>query len=152
MGLVILKKKIVADIKPMVSDFAAQIDEVGRLTEEAAPILAQIKALQGQLKPLNEAKAALQAHVDAIEGDDDDKLVEIGQVYRLEIGKKGSAREIKDLPGVKKMMGTELFMKVAKVTLKDLDQYLTGPQRDTVIKTSRTARSYEVERRLATGA
>ena len=44
MGLVILKKKIVADIKPMVSDFAAQIDEVGRLTEEAAPILAQIKA------------------------------------------------------------------------------------------------------------
>ena len=147
MGLVILKKKIVADIKPLVSDFAAEIDLVGRLTEEAAPILAQIKALQGQLKPLNEAKAALQAHVDAIEGDDDDKLVEIGQVYRLEIGKKGSAREIKDLPGVKKMMGTELFMKVAKVTLKDLDQYLTGQQRDLVITTSRTQRGFEIARR-----
>ena len=147
MGLVILKKKIVADIKPMVSDFAAQIDEVGRLTEEAAPILAQIKALQAQLKPLTEAKAALQAHVDAIEADDDDKLVEIGQVYRLEIGKKGSAREIKDLPGVKKMMGTELFMKVAKVTLKDLDQYLTGQQRDLVIATSRTPRGFEIARR-----
>ena len=147
MGLVILQKKVVSAAKPMISEFAAEIDLVGRLTEEAAPILAQIKALQNQLKPLNEARVALQAHVDAIEGDDDGKLVETGQVYRLEIGKKGSSREISDLAAVKKIMGNELFMKVAKVTLKDLDQYLTGPQRDTVIKTSRTARGFEIARR-----
>ena len=150
MGLVILQKKVVSAAKPVVSEFADQIDLFGRLSDEAVPILAQIKALQDQLKPLAEAKAALQASVDAIEADPDfDKSVELGQTYRLEIGKQGSSRAIKDLAAVKKLMGNDLFMKVATVTLKDLDQYLTGPQRDTVIETSRTARSFKIARRPA---
>ena len=150
MGLVILKKKLVAaPHQPALSEFADQIDLVGQLTEDAAPILAEIKTLQEKLKPLAEAKAKLQESIDALELDDDfDKGVEIGSVFRVEVGKKGASRSITDMQKVRKLMGSDLFFKVATVALKDIDQYLTGPQRDEVIETKRGSRSYKVIKRV----
>jgi len=148
MGLVLVKKKVAVEPVPDVSEFADQIDLFGRLSEEAEPVLAEIKKLQDKLKPLADAKKALQASIDAMPAEDDEeKLIELGAEFRLEIGKKGSSREIKDLVAVKKLMGNELFMKVATVTLKDLDAYLTLPQRETVIETKRTSRAFKIAKR-----
>jgi hypothetical protein len=150
MGLIILqKKKAVVPIMPTLSEFAEQIDLFGQLTEESEPILAQIKVLQEKLKPLASAKAALQASINefgvALEPDADD-AVELGDEYRVEIGKQGSSRSIKDLDKIKELMGTELFMKVATVTLKDIDSYLTLPQREEVLTTARGSRTFKVNK------
>jgi len=148
MGLVLVKKKVAVEPVPDVSEFADQIDLFGRLSEEAEPVLAEIKKLQDKLKPLADAKKSLQASVDSILAEDDaEKLIELGEEFRVEIGKKGTSREIKDIVAVKKLMGNELFMKVATVTLKDLDAYLTLPQRETVIETKRTSRGFKLARR-----
>ena len=146
MGLVIIqKKKPVVVPRPEISEFAEQIDHFGQLTADSESVLKEIKALQEKLKPLAEAKAKLQAAIDAMEIEDDyDKQVEIGHLFKVEIGKKGSNRSIKDLALAKKLLGNETFMKVASITLKNLDDYLTPPEKEQVLKTERTSRSFKV--------
>ena len=41
-------------------------------------------------------------------------------------------------------MGPDLFMKLAKINLKDVDDYLTPDQREQCIKTSRTTRNWKL--------
>jgi hypothetical protein len=152
MGLITLPKKNATNVSTakkavLLSDFAEQIDEVGRLQEELGPIAAQIKELTKRLKPLKDAEARLQELADELEIDDDATTTEHGVEFDAEIGAKGASRSIKDLKGVRKIMGDELFFKVASVTLKDCDAYLTLPQRNQVIETTRTKRSVKVTKR-----
>ncbi len=150
MGLIVIPKKIVAapPPQPMVSGFADLIDKYGQLTAEAEPIIAKITALQEQLKPLGKAKKELQTAVDTLDLEDDDAVGdELGQVFKVEIGKKGSSRSIKDMSKVVELMGPELFLKVATVTLKNIDDYLTAPQREEVLETTRGSRSFKLIKR-----
>jgi hypothetical protein len=138
MGLITIpKKKQVLSAAPgakantkthvvSLSDFAEQIDEVGRLQEELGPVAAKIKELTKQLKPLKDAENRLQELADELEISDDATTTEHGAEFDADIG---------------------LFFQVATVTLKDCDAYLTLPQREKVIETTRTKRSLKVTRR-----
>ena len=130
------------------SPYADLIDEVGELAEKAAPILAEIAALQAKLAPLNEKRAALQAIINDV-GLDDEEIKYEGALFRVEAGKRGNSRSIKDMALVKKLMGTDTFMKVATVKLGDIDKYLTLPEREQVLVTARTGRTMKIERKVA---
>jgi predicted nuclease with TOPRIM domain len=145
--LLIPKKSVKAVPQPLLSDFAELIDLVGDLNEQAEPIYKQIAALQEQLKPLSDATKELNAKVEELELDPDETREELGTCYRVEVGKRGVSRSIKDMEKVVELMGEELFLKTAKVNLKDLDAYLTLPQREEVLKTTRTARSSKLVKR-----
>lgn len=150
MGLITIPKKAKSDMIPdtLLSQFAAEIDSVGKLLEEAEPIQAEIKKLQAKLKPLAEAQKSLQARLDALPiGDDAEGQFEYGIAFLAEVGKKGTSRSVKDLTVVKKHLGDDLFMKLASVTLKSLDQYLTPPQLAEVLTSERTSRSVKITRR-----
>jgi hypothetical protein len=148
MGLITIPKKAtLAPPQELLSAFADDIDRVGLLTEQAEPILKKIADLQAKLKPLAEAKKTLLDKIDELEIGDDEGAIEKGALYQVEIGKRGTSREIKDLALAKKFLGTEVFMKVATITLKNLDDYLTLPQKDQVLKTNRTAHSHKVVKR-----
>ena len=150
MGLIIIpKKKAEAAVVEPVSPIAAELDLYGRLAEEAQPIVLEIAALQAKLKPMLDAKKALEAKIDALEiGDDVEGHVERGAVFEAEIGKRGKSRAIKDMNAVRTAMGTALFMQLATVKLGDLDKYLTPPQLELVLKTERTAHSVKVTKRV----
>lgn len=146
--------KTAAKTKPIVSDkvlsdFADQIDLVGTLRQEAEPILAEIKKLQERLKPLKEAEEALQETLDGLELDDDATGEEYGAAFRLEIKAKGSSRKITDMAKIREFLGDETFFKLATVTLKDADAYLTPPQKEDVIATERTKRGYKLVERVS---
>ena len=101
-----------------------------------------------KLKPFADARKALEAKVDALPIDDDcADHVEKGAIFEATIGKRGKARAIKDMARVKKLMGAELFMKLATVKLGDIDAYLTPPEKAEVLEESRTAHSVKVSRR-----
>jgi len=143
-------KKVGPELKPgeMLSDFAELIDRVGALGKEAAEIKAQIKKLQEQLKPYNDAVSELEAKLDELGGDPDQTLPdELGSLYRLQIGKMGTQRTVSDVKKVHAMLGDELFYQIASVKLKDIDNYLTLPQRQEVIEEQRTTRSFKVVER-----
>lgn len=147
MNTITLKKKP-ALLSPTFSPLAAQIDLVGQMEKDAAKIQAQIKKLNEQLKPFKKESEKLQKMVDDLELGDDDKEVALGDKFSIEIGPRGNKREIKDLAKAKAFLGDELFMKLASITLKNLDDYLNPIQREEVIKTDRTSRSIKIiERR-----
>jgi hypothetical protein len=127
------------------SPWADLVDQVGALTEEAAPILEQIAALQAKLQPLAEKKAELQKVMDELPGDDEAHRLN-GAIFRADAGKKGNSRSISDMALVRKMLGAETFMDVATVKLGDLDKYLNGQQLEQVTTTSRTRRTVKVTR------
>lgn len=133
----------------MLSDFAYQIDLVGTLQEQVEPIQKQIKALEEKLKPLADATKKLQQILDELEVDDDATLNEIGSEFRCEVKAKGSSRSITDMNKVREMLGDETFFKLATITLKDADAYLTPPQKEEVIATARTKRGFKIVKRAA---
>jgi hypothetical protein len=145
MAIILTKKKAKVQVQDeLVSDFAELIDRVGALSGEAEEIEAAIKELQTKLKPYKEALAELQAKLEELELGDDETAVELGTLYRLEIGKRGTSREVTDMRKVHELMGDELFYELAKINLKDLDNYLTLPQRKQVVKENRTKRSFKL--------
>lgn len=125
-----------------------QIDRVGQLQDDAAEIQARIKADTERLKPLKEETIKLNQMVAEIESDPDLKLEDFGALFRLEAGAVGSSRSIKDLATVRKLLGDDLFMKLASVKLGDLDKYMTPPQLDQVLATDRTLRTVKIIRRV----
>lgn len=133
----------------VLSDFASQIDLVGTLTKEAEPILAEIKKLQEKLKPLKEAQDALQETLDDLDMGDDETREEYGAAFRLEVKAKGSSRKITDMEKVREFLGDETFFKLASISLKDADAYLTPPQKEEVITTERTKRGYKLVERVS---
>lgn len=145
MAIVLTKKKAKAQVQEeLVSDFAELIDRVGTLKEEADEVNAEIKQLQAKLKPYKDAVAELNEKLDELELGDDETSEELGAFYRLEIGARGTSREIIDMREVHKLLGDDLFYQLAKVNLSDLDNYLTLPQRKKVIKENRTKRSFKI--------
>lgn len=145
MAIVLTKKKLKAQAHTEVlSDFAVLIDTVGVLQEEAEQIKAKIKELTASLKPYNDAVSELEAKLEELDIGDDDTAVELGAFYRLEVGKRGTSREVTDMRQVHEMMGDDLFYQLVKINLKDLDNYLPLPKRDKVIKVNRTKRSFKL--------
>jgi hypothetical protein len=112
----------------------------------AVQVLAAIADLTETLKPLKDAKTDLQAKINAL-GGDDDLIEEVGEYFILTAGKRATSRSISNLPEAKKMLGNELFMKLATITLKNLDDYLTPPQKELVLSTARTGRTMKIVRR-----
>jgi hypothetical protein len=149
MPLVITKKKpveIELPVEPL-SEFAGLIDIVGALAAEAEEITARIKAEQEKLKSYKKALAELQEKIDGIEADDDATLEELGGVFKIEAGRKGTSRRIADTLKLRELMGDELFFQCASVTLKDIDAYLTAPQRAEVLEETRTGRTLKLIKR-----
>ena len=139
----------VVETEELLSDFADLIDRVGTLQKEAEPIAKQIKALQEKLKPLADATKELQTTLDNLDLDDDGTCEELGALYRVEVKAKGSSRSINDMQKVRKMLGDETFFKLATLTLKDVDSYLTPPQKEEVIDVERTKRGFKIIERAA---
>ena len=148
MGIVI-KKKLVTPVM-QVSAISDAIDAYGTALANTAPVVAEIKKLTAQLKPFKEAEAALEKAIDTLQLNDDvEEHMERGVRFQVEIGKRGSKREIKDLAKVRELLAEPLFMKLAKVGLKDLDDYLNPFERDQCLDTKRTEHSAKVSPRAA---
>ena len=150
MAITLTKVKPVVELPAILSDgdydLKAQIDLVGSHQNDVAKIKKQIKELTAKLKPYAEAESKLQAMVDELELGDDEEDTVSGERFRVEIGPRGNKRSIPDMAKVKAALGDLLFMKLATVTLKNLDDYLNPEQRGEVIKTDRTSRSIKLEK------
>jgi hypothetical protein len=149
MPIVLNKKKpveIEIPVEPL-SEFAGLIDIVGALAAEAEEINVRIKAEQEKLKPYKKALLELQEKIDGLEAEDDATLEELGGVFRIEAGRRGTSRRIADTLKLRELMGDELFFQCASVTLKDIDAYLTAPQRAEVLEETRTGRTLKIIKR-----
>jgi hypothetical protein len=146
-------KEFGGKVATTLSDFAEDIDKLGAVQQDAEKVMARIKALTNDLAAYKIAMKGLQERItlayDEADADPDAEGVEQGVEYLCEVGKKGNSRKITDIKQLRKVMGDETFFKVASVTLKDIDAYLTPDQVSKVLTTDRTARGIKIEKRKA---
>jgi hypothetical protein len=150
MALNITKKKQAAVevvTTPVLSELATQIDEIGGLQEKMGKLEREIEQLAGkQIAKLAELSKScnvkmatlnhhLNAELDKAEVDPDTPAVEKGAKFQAEVGKKGNQRVVTD-------------MKLVKINLGDLDDYMTPQEREAVIDTQRTPRKAVVVKRV----
>lgn len=143
MATILLKKPAT---EKAFSEVELLLDLVGSHAADKAKLEKKVKDLQAEMKKYTDNEKKLQKLIDELPNGDDEEFVLRGAAYRAEVGAKGQSRSISDLHAVRDMLGDDTFMELAKVNLKDIDNYLTLPQREKVLSISRTQRSISIEK------
>lgn len=124
-----MQDAIIAIDEAIAKKFKAELEQRAELVKSANQ---RLKKLRGQLDELYESSPA------------EETFIENAGTHAVEIGKKGTQRKIKDMPKVYELMGKVQFFKLAKMDLKDIDSYLTPPERDEVLSSEPTARNITI--------
>lgn len=143
MATILLKKPAA---EKAFSEVELLLDLVGTHAADKAKLEKKVKDLQAEMKKYTDNEKKLQKLIDELPNGDDENFELRGASYRAEVGPKGQSRSISDLKAVRDMLGEDTFMELAKVNLKDIDNYLTLPQREKVLAISRTQRSISIEK------
>jgi len=123
------------------------VDQIGERQDELVKLMggktfSRARALEDDITGL---QAKFIERADAVMAKDEEREVK-GITHMAKIGMKAIKREITDLTIVRKFMGDEAFFKVAKLNLKDADDYLNPEQKAKCIKSDRIgARKFAVK-------
>ena len=131
-------KKIAPKVKAAEAGFDQ--DKVARRYKKLQAELAEIEAdpkIKKKRDELDQLKKELINHGNRTLGNDE-TLVIVTPLGDVKIGKRGTARSITDMDKAVGFMGQETFMKVAKITMSDLDKYLNPEEIEQVIVTKVT--------------
>lgn len=141
MAVTIVKPKVkdVSDIDTEELVTAELVDEFGALAAKLDKKLAKIAPLQKKVAALEKG---IIAAVDEVV-DPSQKITLTGEDYELQLGAQGLRASITDMELAVDLLGDELFLKLAKITMKDLQAYLTPEQLEQV-----TAKKYVSKRRV----
>lgn len=105
------------------------IDALGDLSLDATKAVEKIKALEVELRPYSEKLKAINDRINADQSHlSQDEYVEAGAKYQVRVGRRAQLRNITNMAMVEKKLGKELFRKVLKITLTDLDKYVTADE------------------------
>jgi len=126
---VILKKKV----SPK-NATAMVVDRIVALRKEIEAISPQQKEYDKLVKDLR---------TQAMEQDPDQIVAFEGTDVNLIFGEAAHTRAVKDMLAAKKALGNEVFFKVAKITLGDLDKYLTPEELGELVEEGRGARKID---------
>jgi hypothetical protein len=116
---------------------AVKPDTTTLLVDEYADCVARVAAVAKYSKRAEEIKRALRDEAEDKAAPDEVVSFE-GTTGVLEFSEKPVERQILDLAAVKKAMGPKVFMEVAKVTLGDVDKYLTPEEVAALVASDRT--------------
>lgn len=141
MSVTIVKPKVqdVSDIESEELVTAELVDEFGSLSAKLAKKLAKLGPLQKKVAGLEKGIIAAVDEVLAA----NQKITLTGEDYELQLGPQGLRTSIKNMEHAVDMLGEELFLKLAKITMKDLQAYLTPEQLAEV-----TVQEYKNKRRV----
>lgn len=134
-----------------ISDFAAEIVAIGEMQDQVATIEGVIakkfaKELEQKDELLKEIGKRLkklreQVNEEFKEKDPDSEYTENAGTHALVVGKAGNQRKVTDMKLLQDLMADDdVFYALIKMDLKDIDSYLTPPERELVLETTRTAR------------
>lgn len=141
MPITITKKKAVATKKEaLVMEGAVSLDlvPIEGLADRYGDLEDRCNALMQNplFTQFDEVKKELQARVDAQAGPTDTLEIK-GEHWRVSIGVAAKApRKVTDVAMIQKFVGQEVFAKIAKVNISDVDKYLTPDQVALVVEDS----------------
>lgn len=89
-------------------------------------------------------KLVKELRTEAMEVDPDQVVSFEGTKGTVVFGEASRQRVLADMAGVKKALGNELFMSIAKVTLGDLDKYLSTEESAPLVEQGRGPRKIDI--------
>ena len=136
-------------IKPKIKD-VSKIDSTeiitAELVDEFATLSAKLQKKLEKIKPLQNSVTVMEigilVAVDEVV-DPSQKITLTGNEHELKLGAKGRSTHITNMELAVDLLGEELFLKLANITMKDLKAYLTPEQLEQV-----TATKYATKRRV----
>ena len=136
-------------IKPKIKD-VSKIDSTeiitAELVDEFATLSAKLQKKLEKIKPLQNSVTVMEigiwVAVDEVV-DPNQKITLTGNEHELKLGAKGRSNHITNMELAVDLLGEELFLKLANITMKDLKAYLTPEQLEQV-----TATKYATKRRV----
>ena len=89
--------------------------------------IVELKKIIDAVSPASKefAKLTTELRTQAMEQDPAEKVVFEGSDHNIVFSEASKVRKLGDMKEVKKALGNEIFFEVAKVTLGDIDKYLT---------------------------
>lgn len=114
--------------------------------DDFAKLSYKIKAKEDKLKPLKKSLGKLEVNiltaVDAVVPPGTAITLE-GKTNELLVGAQGQKTIISNLPLAVELLGEDLFLQLAKITIADLQAYLTPDELKKVVK-----KEYSIKRRV----
>ena len=114
---------------------AVTVDRIVELNKMIAAVAPAVKELDKLTKGLREQ---------AMAKDPDQVVTFEGTDSTVVFGEAAHTRLLVDLVGAKKALGNDVFFEVAKVTLGDLDKYLTPAELEPLIAETRGGRKMDI--------
>ena len=106
---------------------AKEIDALGLLQEHVESARRLIRDFENRLGVVRDKLVA------------DDLAVKNGRHFFVEVEAEGrTVRAVKDMPRLAALLGSETFLRIARVNLVDIDRHLTGDQKEQVLDVSRS--------------
>lgn len=106
---------------------AREIDALGLLQEHVESARRLIRDFENRLGLVRDKLVAR------------DLAVKNGRHFFVEVEAEGrTVRAVKDMPRLAALLGSETFLRIARVGLADIDRHLTGAQKDQVLDVSRS--------------
>jgi hypothetical protein len=136
-----------ADCEEEQDDFLNQVNTVGTLYEAAEVAKAQIKKLELVVEAYKTAADDLQIAIKDRCANPDKEDVIGTNLYDLYIGKQSVSRTVINGLPLKNALGADLFMKLATVSLGDIDKYLSPGEGAKIIKVNRGSRKLKFVKR-----
>jgi hypothetical protein len=132
-----------------ITDVVKLIEEISPLVESSSRDLAEIKELQERVKPYLAKLKEISTAIDSLESYDPDETFSIhGKRYQVEAGIREHTREIVDVQKILSILGTEVFMSICKVALKDVDDHFGRKEQEEygIVRTNRTVRRIKISK------
>ena len=109
---------------------------VGKITariEELAPEMERLKVLRQEMEDM---KAALELHANEVY-EDSSEVSFINDSVEVDFSPRTLVRRIKDMPGLMKHLGKEVFFKHVTFPLKELDAYVPKAEQKKFVQSRR---------------
>jgi hypothetical protein len=123
--------------------------------EEVDALKIEIDALGALEGDLTKAKKLIADHTKRVSVVRDKlvasgELTKVGDTYYAVVKEAGNiTRTVKNMPKAVKFLGAETFLKVAKITLADIDAYLTDAEKEEVLEIGESkTRSIKIMKRV----
>ena len=122
--------KVITKTKEASRELAEEATEVDALVHSFFKLEERVKKFRaGVLKEYEEAKAEIIRQLEYEGGLTPSEGVEVlTEKHVVKLSKRGIKREVTSIPGVREVVGEEVFDKICRVPLKELDNYLTVEQ------------------------
>lgn len=114
-----------------------QVGEVAAIVEKMAALSIKLDALTEAEKEYNKLRGQLAGMIPA-ECPAEEPFVFEGVKHDVVFSERPVERKIIDMESAFDALGQELFLQVAKVTLKDVDKYMTPEEQEGIIVSART--------------